>query len=192
MGDRHAERTPAHRRNDVRQHLPCVRQAHGETALDRPPPRRRQRDAVDLHGERPAVHRHRLRRRQERRAQRWDVRGVCIAVIVIPSQMSSRAVARDLLLARARSRSCPIWSRPRCSRALLLISPNKKQHPLRGYPLVALLLGMTFTVFVRLRPCCARVRPRQRCCVPSETLITPDSHDRIDSRRPARDEQTRA
>src|SRR5439155_22948675 len=47
---------------------------------------------------------------------------------VIPSE------ARDLLLADARSRSCPIWSRARCSRALLLISPHKKQIPRRYAP----------------------------------------------------------
>src|SRR5437016_4616577 len=38
-----------------------------------------QRHAVTLHGERPAVHRHRLRWRKERRAVRRDVRRVRIA-----------------------------------------------------------------------------------------------------------------
>ena len=74
--DRHGERAAAHRRDDLRQQVPRVRQAHRQAALGGDAARRRQRDAVDLHGERAAVRRHRLRRREERRAERRHLRRV--------------------------------------------------------------------------------------------------------------------
>ena len=74
--DRHEFRAALHRRDDVRQHHSRVRQAHRNAVVACAAARRRQRDAVHLHGERRAVPGDRVRRRQERRAERWDVRGV--------------------------------------------------------------------------------------------------------------------
>ncbi len=77
--DRHAERVASHRRNDVRQQVPRLRQAHRQTIMGSNPSRRGQRDAVNLCGEGEAVSRHRVRWREEWRAERRDLRGVCTA-----------------------------------------------------------------------------------------------------------------
>ena len=97
-----AERAADHRRDDLRQQVPRVRQAHRHAAVGGDAPGGRQRDAVHVHGEREAVHRHRLRRRQERRAERRDVRGVCAAVNAgYNPVMKTRPLILSLALAAA-------------------------------------------------------------------------------------------
>ena len=65
---RHRRRPAVHRRDQLRPEVPRLRQAHRQAAVGDDAAGGRQRDAVDLHDQRPAVRRHRLRRRQERRA----------------------------------------------------------------------------------------------------------------------------
>ena len=74
--DRHGERAVDHRRDDVRQQVPRVRQAHRQAAVGDDAAGGGERDAVHVHGERATVHRDRVRRREERRTVRRDVRGV--------------------------------------------------------------------------------------------------------------------
>ena len=77
--DRHGERTAVHRRDDVRQQVPRVRQADGQAAVGDDASGGGKRDAVALRRERPRVHRHRVRRRKERRAVGRNVRRVRVA-----------------------------------------------------------------------------------------------------------------
>ena len=77
---RDGERSAVHRRDDVRQEVPRVRQADGRAAVGGGASRVRQRDAVALRRERQGVRRDRCGGRKERRAVGRDVRGVQSAV----------------------------------------------------------------------------------------------------------------
>ena len=77
---RDEEWSPLHRRDDVRQEVPRVRQADGRAAVGGGASRVRQRDAVAVRRERQGVRRDRRGGRKERSAVRRDVRGVQSAV----------------------------------------------------------------------------------------------------------------
>ena len=65
---RHRQRPALHRRHQLRQEVPRLRQADRRAAVGNDAARGRQRDAVDLFDQWPRVHRDRVRRGQERRA----------------------------------------------------------------------------------------------------------------------------
>src|SRR3954467_11687943 len=68
--DRHGERAPLHRRDQFRSEVPRLRQEYRLAALGDGAARGRQRDAGDLFDQGPAIHRDRVRRRQEWRPVR--------------------------------------------------------------------------------------------------------------------------
>src|SRR5258708_371822 len=76
---RHLERAAVHRRDELRPEVPRLRQADGHTVVGDDAAGGGQRDAVDLFARRPRVHRHRLRRRKERRPVRQLDRRLCPA-----------------------------------------------------------------------------------------------------------------
>ena len=84
---RHRERAAVHRRHQLRQEVPRLRQADRQAAVGNGAARRRQRHAVDLPVQRPAVRRHRVRRRQERRAVRQQYRGVRPAALELSQRI---------------------------------------------------------------------------------------------------------
>ena len=87
---RHRERAAVHRRHQLRQEVPRLRQADRQAAVGDDAARGRQRDAVDLPDQRPAVRRDRVRRRQERRAVGQQHRGVRAAALAIdPRELRS-------------------------------------------------------------------------------------------------------
>ena len=71
---RHRRRARLHRRDELRPEVSRLRQAHRHAAVGDDAAGGRQRDAGGLSDQRPRVRRHRLRRRQERRAVRQQHR----------------------------------------------------------------------------------------------------------------------
>src|SRR6266508_2454358 len=104
---RHGGRPPLHRRHELRPEVPRLRQADREAVVGDNTAGGGQRHAGDPHDRRQAIRRHRLRRRQERRAVGQQHRRVRAA-------LKERAFSTLIVWRRSDSRAARAASAARC------------------------------------------------------------------------------
>jgi outer membrane protein assembly factor BamB len=101
---RHCGRAAVHRRDQLRQEVPRLRQAHRHAAMGDDAAGGWQRDAVHLHHRRQAVRRHRLRRRQERRTVGQQHRGLRAAMTVRSDETAEIATTAEMIFGQHKPR----------------------------------------------------------------------------------------